>query len=322
MFAICIESSHARGLGHLYRSLTLADALRASGRPSHFLINEHSSSIELIRARGYEADIVDLGDGRGWDREWLHAHPQVRVWIDDRLDTDESHASRVKEAGVRLVTFDDRGTGARLADLHIAALACEGKELEGERVLCGVGYLLLDPALTGLRRVRSAPGSLLVTLGGSDTWGVTPRIMDALLQRGRGATVVLGPSFNHMAAVEAILARAPRDLFVVHQGGVPSLAAEMARHDLAITGGGMTPFQANAIGLPCVVIANEPFEVPVGRTLEHLGGSLFAGFHAEMDLSALDRELPLEAMSQAGMRAIDLRGCERVASELLLQAER
>lgn len=322
MFALCIESSHARGLGHLYRSLTLASAMRAQGMTPHFLINEHPSSVALIRQHGYGVDVVDLGSDSTWELDWLRVHPEVKVWINDRLDTGEAHARRVKAAGMQLVTFDDRGCGAAWADLHIAALAFDDADtLQGGKVLHGVDYLVLDSGLAKLKRLRNSPESVLVTMGGSDTWGVTPRVMDALLQRGRGATVVLGPAFAHADAVNEVLARSPAGQFTVYHEGVPSLTDEMVRHDLAITGGGITPFQANATGLPCIVVANEVFEVPVGRMLARLGGSVFAGFHKEMDLSVLDRSLPLTAMSQAGMNAIDVRGSDRVIAALAALSE-
>lgn len=322
MFAICIESSHARGLGHLYRALTLADGLRRRGRALHFLVNEHPMAIDLIRAHGYGVGVVDLGGDAHWEEAWLESLPAVNVWVNDRLDTDATHARRVRARGVRLATFDDRGTGAAFADLHIAALAFDDVgRLQGRRVLSGVDYLMLDPKLADRRRRRDTADAWLVTLGGSDTWGVTPRIMDALLSLGRHASIILGPSFDHMAQVDAVLARAPAGLFKVHRGGVPSLADAMARHDVAITGGGMTPFQANAMGLPCIVVANELFEIPVGRALERLGGSIFAGFHQDLDLTVLQRRLPIAELSEAGMGAIDLRGCDRVVDALIALTE-
>lgn len=318
MFAICIESSHARGLGHLYRSLTLADGLRRRGWPLRFLVNAHPMSIDLIRSQGYEASVIDLTSEPGWESAWLAAHPAVKVWVNDRLDTSAAHAQRVLSRGVRFATFDDRGSGAAFADLHVAALAFgDAGRLQGRRILSGVDYLMLDPALAGHRRQRNTADALLVTLGGSDTWGVTPRIMEALLSLGQRASIVLGPSFGHVAEVDAVLARAPVGMFTVHRGGVPSLADEMARHDLAITGGGMTPFQANAMGLPCIVVANETFEIPVGQALERLGGSVFAGFHQDLDLSVLHRPLQIAQMSAAGLSAVDLRGCDRVVEALV-----
>lgn len=296
--------------------------MRARELSLRFIINEHSSSIAMLREHGYAVDVVNLEADDGWEMDWLRAHPAARVWINDRLDTRENHGRRIKAAGLQLATFDDHGGGAAWADVHVAALSFgEIDQLKGRRILRGMDYLVLDPALARFRRVRRSGGAMLLTMGGSDTWGVTPRVMDALLQRGLGATVVLGPAFRHHNAVDAVQVRAPAGLFTVHRGGVPSLIAEMANHELAITGGGMTPFQANSIGLPCVVIASESFEIPVGRALERLGSSVFAGHHTEMDLSSLDSGLPLTAMSQAGIDAIDLRGIDRVVTALVELAE-
>ena len=56
------------------------------------------------------------------------------------------------------------------------------------------------------------------------------------------------------------------------------MAEEMSRHDLAVTGGGMTPFEANAAGLPCIVVANETFEIQVKtKTSRPLGKLLLKG---------------------------------------------
>jgi spore coat polysaccharide biosynthesis predicted glycosyltransferase SpsG len=316
MFAVCIESSHARGLGHLYRSLTLADAMRAGGLTLRFLMNDHASSVELVRNRGYGVDVVDLANETGgWEEAWVAYHPEVRVWINDRLDTTAGHAERVKAAGLRLVTFDDRGGGATLADLHIAALAFDDAHvLAGHKVLHGVDYLILDPDLGRRRRLRTRVESVLVTLGGSDTWGVTPRVMQWLMERRRPATVVLGPAFAHDEEVARLMREAHSSLLTVRRG-VSSLADEMDRHDLAITGGGMSPFQANASGLPCIIVANEVFEVPVGRALARLGGAVFAGHHSEMVLPLLE-DLSVPVMSRAGIEAIDLKGSARVIESM------
>ena len=90
---------------------------------------------------------------------------------------------------------------------------------------------------------------------------------------------------------------------------------EFHRHDLAITGGGITPFEANASGLPCVVIANELHEIPTGLALQKLGGSVFAGHHGALQTPLFAPDLPLEQMSRDGMCA-DQNGTSRVITAL------
>lgn len=310
MFALCIESSHARGMGHLFRAVTLGQALAAKGHAICFLVNKDPVAIAVLAERGIAAEPVDLWDWRsGWETE-LIARLGIRVWINDRLDTNARHAERVRSAGLPLVTFDDRGEGAALADLNVAALAFDDRnQLQGRRVLVGPRYLILPPEIAHFRRVRTEAMPLLVTLGGSDTWGATVKVVELLARSGLGATVIVGPSFGHHRELAQVLSSA-----MVLKRGVPSLIAEMSRHGLAVTGGGITPFEANALGLPTIVVANENHEIPIGRALEAFGGAIFAGHHTAIDISVFDRPLPIETMSRAGLAAIDGRGTDRVVA--------
>lgn len=301
-----------RGMGHFYRALNLIGAMRAAGQSCKLYLNDYRPGRRLLDQAGIDYSTVDLVDVESdWEAEAI-ARDGIRVWINDRLDTDARHATNVTARGIPLVTFDDRGEGAAFAALHVAALAFDPSEqLLGRRVLRGIAYLILNPEIARHRRVRTRADRLIVTLGGSDTYGVTVKVINVLSAAGRTATVIIGPGFRH----EQELAEVAGPTFEIRRG-VPSLIAEFERHDLAITGGGITPFEANASGLPCIVIANETFEVAIGKELERLGGSVFAGFHSSIERSALTREVPIANMSRAGMEQIDLCGAERIVREL------
>ncbi|MBY3179581.1 glycosyl transferase [Rhizobium leguminosarum] len=316
MFVFCIESSHARGMGHLFRSLTLAAELRSRGHPVLFLANDHPNSLRIIRERGFDVALHDLASVTGWENGFIEPDASSSVWINDRLNTQRSHSEAIKRLGAKLVTFDDRGDGAELADMNICALLFEKTEgLKGKDVRLGVEYMILNPEIATYRRIREKLASILVTLGGADTYRVTVRVAKWLSSKPFPVTIVTGPSFQHMAELEEVVATAAPDRFkLLNQ--VPSLAAEMHGHDLAITGGGVTPFEACAAGLPCVVIANEPFEIPVGRALEELGAAFFAGHHSAFDLGILEKPIPIKSMSETAMAKVDLGGVGRVADLL------
>ncbi|ACI53713.1 putative glycosyltransferase spore coat polysaccharide biosynthesis protein [Rhizobium leguminosarum bv. trifolii WSM2304] len=317
MFVFCIESSHARGMGHLFRSLTLATELRSRGHSVRFAANDHPNSLRIIRERGFDVALYDLAAVTGWEEGLVDPTTVPSpIWINDRLDTRRPHSETIKRLGAKLVTFDDRGDGAELADMNICALLFEKTEdLKGEDIRLGVEYMILNPEIERYRRVRQSLASILVTLGGADTYGVTVRVAKWLSSKPFPVTIVTGPSFQHMAELEEVVSTAEPDRFkLLNQ--VPSLAAEMYGHDLAITGGGVTPFEACAAGLPCVVIANEPFEIPVGRALEGLGAAFFAGHHSEFDLGILEKAIPIRSMSETAMTKVDLGGVGRIAALL------
>jgi spore coat polysaccharide biosynthesis predicted glycosyltransferase SpsG len=313
MYAICIESSHHRGMGHYYRALNLAEALQQAGRPYIIYLNDHTPSLQNLVERGVRHRVVNLLNyTSNWEAS-LIMKDGITLWINDRLDTDIHHAENIKKAKIALVTFDDRGSGAALADLHIAALAFDDDEpLQGAKVLRGAEYLILNPEIQLYTRERKQSGSILVTLGGSDTYGVTVKVVKLLKEMGLTATVVIGAAFMHTATLHEVLT----DSFTL-KCGVPSMIEEYSYHELAITGGGITPFEANASGLPCVVIANELFEIPVGNELQRLGGSVFAGYHESLSRPLFSTDLPLEKMSQAGLRNIGLQGTQHVIGALM-----
>ncbi len=312
MIAICIESSHAKGLGHLFRGIHLARCLARHHRRHIILVNRHPPSIRLLEASGLPFMIVPLNAAQEWEPSVI-TELGIDLWINDRLDTSRRHAERVKACGVALATFDDAGNGAALSDLHIAPLAgFRRAPLTGERLLTDLRYLILDPALSPYRRPREKMNRLLVTLGGSDTHAVVITVVDMLTRLGWGATIHSGPGSKYGDDLKRRLGKA----FTL-ASSVPSMGALYWEHDLAITGGGITPFEAAATGLPTVVIANEPFEIPTGTFLAAKGAACFAGHHARLTFDGLDNALAaagerLCAMSACGLSTIPQDGVENV----------
>jgi spore coat polysaccharide biosynthesis predicted glycosyltransferase SpsG len=257
--------------------------------------------------------VVSLTD---FDTDWegkLVRQYGVKVWVNDRLDTDIRHARHVKDAGAKLVTFDDRGSGAELADLHFAPLAFDEQEpLQGKRVFRGTDYLILSDEIDRFKRQRTARDRVVVSLGGSDTYGVTVKVVEILRKRGWTATVIIGPGFEHERELTDVLT----GNFTVKRG-LPSLIEEFSRHDIAVTGGGVTAFEAAASGVPTIIVANELFEIPAARYLQSVGASVFAGYHESIDEGMFTRDFDVAAMSSRGMACITTGGVLKVASQLM-----
>src|SRR3569832_902418 len=101
VLALCLEASHARGMGHLFRALALAQGLTSQGGKVHFYLNPFAPAEDLLRARGRSFSTVTLNDG-----DWaaaIIAADGITAWINDRLDTGAAHAQSVRQAGAHLV---------------------------------------------------------------------------------------------------------------------------------------------------------------------------------------------------------------------------
>ncbi len=313
MFALCVESSHQRGMGHLFRMLNFAKYLNEQNEDVVFLVNAHQPAITIINGNGFDHEIVPLRDLRSnWERHLIQKYG-IDIWVNDRLDTNAIHSQNVKDTRVKLVTFDDRGDGVAMADLHVAALVFEAiHTLSGRKVLSGVRYLILNKDIDTYRRRRLGLNKIVVSMGGSDTYGVTIQVVEALKNSQIPVTVIVGPGFDHM---EQLLQMMP-DHFKLRVN-VPSLVEAFAEFDLAITSGGVTPFEVCASGLPCIVVATEEFEISVGENIEKMGAGIFAGYYQQMKKIMLDQTINIDRMSKQAMSSVDTKGVDRVYKEIM-----
>lgn len=312
MFALCVESSHQKGMGHFFRALNFIDYLNSKNSVYIVFINNDPIACSILKSKNIPFETVDLMDhDSDWESKLILKY-HVDIWINDRLDTIIKHAENVNKNTIKLVTFDDRGSGAELSDIHIAALSFEKTEkLRGKRVLTGIEYLILNKEIEKYKRIRKTCKKTIVTLGGSDTYGVTLKVIDVLKTFNKKATIHLGPSFQNSAELKAVI----DDNFHIISN-VPSLIEVFYGYDLAITGGGLTPFEANASGLPCIIIANEAFEIQNGQFLANIGSSIFAGYYKDLQHEVFNKSLNIEQMSIYGIKNIRLDGVEKVYNEI------
>jgi spore coat polysaccharide biosynthesis predicted glycosyltransferase SpsG len=199
-----------------------------------------------------------------------------------------------------------------LADINISPILGLLTPPPGSKALCGKEYILFGREIKNARRIRTTIKSIVVSMGGSDTHGLTVHVVRELKKMGIGATVVLGPLASAQGELQAEI-----DARFCVKRAVPSLAEEFLLHDLAITNGGLTPFQANAAGLPCIVVATEPHEVTMGKYLDGLGASVFAGFREKVDIPlTLGKITSIEQMSKKGINTFDFDAAERIYKEI------
>lgn len=310
MIAICIESSHQRGMGHFFRALNMLVYFRDVKEQAVLLINNDEPAIQILNDKQVRYEIIDFADvTSNWEKDIIQKY-QVDVWLLDKFETRIELAEHVKSEGVILAAIDDRGAGSELVDLHFCAMLFH--DLRGKHIYSGKEYMILNPEIAKYRRQRTELRKVLVTLGGSDTYGVTVKVVNILKKKGYSADIVTGPDFQHKDLLNQVI----DSRFVVYNT-VPSLIAKFYEYDLAITGGGITCFEANASGLPCVIIASELHEIDNGKYLSGFGGARFAGYYRNIEEEEFDlEELDIEAMSMNGLNAFELNGMQNIYNKI------
>jgi len=162
MFAICIEASHSKGMGHLFRMLNFATYLKEQNEQVVFFINNNDKTKKILKDNNINYEIVDLLENQSnWENDLIGKY-EVDFWINDRLNTTEKHSLNIKENHVKLITFDDLGAGAKNSDINVCGLFFNNSNLQGKKILKGENYLILNSEIDAYKKERTGIKNILV----------------------------------------------------------------------------------------------------------------------------------------------------------------
>ncbi|MCB2186166.1 MAG: hypothetical protein KQJ78_07095 [Deltaproteobacteria bacterium] len=326
------EAAKGIGLGHLMESLALAGELRARGAACRYLITPYAPAGEILDAAGLAWEAAPLAEGPARLAPWRAAGERWCV-VDHRAAA-WPHLAALQAQGWQVAVLDQLGGKPVICQVLVnpslpPPWLCYDFP-QGEPRLClGPAYALLRPEFRAWRgrppEPRRAPPRVLVTLGGVDRTGATLRVVEALAGLGPGVAkeVILGAGFAHQAALDRLAAgRAPG--FSFHRA-VTDLARRLARADLVISAGGNTLYEAAALGVPALVLWEDPHEALQGEAFAargaawNLGKGMATGLQEIREAVAhlLADPARREAMSRQGRDLVDGQGVGRLADILL-----
>lgn len=329
-----LDASPQVGAGHAMRCLALAEALAADGWETAFatapgavatvpaLAGQEVLEIDtppdgepgVLEARwpgGCRLLVVDhYGRGAGFERA-------CRPWCETVLAIDDL-ADRRHDCDLLL----DQTAGRVAADY-------QGLVPGGCRLLLGAAYALLRPAFARMRgqTLPRDPGGpvkhLVVSLGATDPYGVTARVLDGIAESDLelDVDVAVGSSTPQLDAVREKAARlpVPARLHI----DCEDMAALMAGADLAFGAGGMSAWERCCLGLPTIMFVLAKNQRHVGAALAAAGaaslldGSCPAVADIAEALTGLARDgTRRRAMAEAAAALCDGRGVARVMMEL------
>jgi len=320
------------GMGHLYRcrALAMGIAAQAPGSDMTFCVEGDGAAI-LAEIPEANVSVVTAWDAGGviWD-----------AIIVDRLNAAPSQIALLKQDCRCLVSLDDTGDGRLGADIAVNALypppmtAPMTAPLNQRRLaLDGPAYLAIDHRFVNdSRTVGPGVEHLLVTQGGSDTYGVVPRLVALMVPwLAEHAAITLhvqtGPGFEAGAALNAVLKSLPGDIEerIEWHHGVDDLAAMFHGMDLAISAAGITAFELAASGVPLLLVTAEPKEIETAHRLDDTGMAINLGHFDRLIPAALNDVLNRAVEDQAlrrrlsskGRQVVDGRGVERIVDAIM-----
>ncbi len=319
---ICFRTkgNHKQGMGDVIGSLALSEEFKSRGHIVNFIVDNDIEAIAVIKKFGYKVIMVKANNGNEvWNKRYFD------VVIVNQLSTPWEQLSIIKQHCRKLVTIDDTGDASKkLADLRINPL------YYAEGAYCGPSYISLHPVFQKVhehkKAIRDNVEHILVTMGGSDTYGFTPQILEVLSTYPEEIkiTVIIGPAFKHNRELKKVVSASMRGFDIFGDVNIKAMCQWIQWADVAICAGGNTLFEMACCGTPAIVICSEPFEEETAYRLEKMGFGKVISFNEQLDsvkledlLNRLHNRVIRESQSKAGTRLIDVMGARRIANKIL-----
>lgn len=258
-----VAGNNEIGLGHVYRSLILANNIL--DHEVLFLVEKNSElAKEKIADNNYFVQI-QTQDSIVDDIKTLHPD----VVINDLLDTSAEYIVALKTFCQKVINFEDLGEGAKQADIVINALYPEDKMIKDHYF--GHQYFIpRDEFLfTGHSTPQSKVKRVLITFGGTDPNNYTKKVIDAIENycdsNDIKITVICGLGYLHYESIS----KHPK---VKVLRNVSNISKYMKEADIIFSSAGRTVYEIACIGTPAIILAQNE------RELTHLFGSIENGF--------------------------------------------
>jgi len=315
------------GFGHIRRCLSLAHALRSFQVSSAFVLDGDSKAVGIVESEGHPAILIDGDDFAQTSRE-MGKHVAKAVVVDS-YSHPASYLKNLKSNRNLVVALDDLASEFVPADLVVNGTAsAEHLPYAADAsvtYLLGCPYILLRPEFEDfIERSYASVNRVLITLGGSDAFDLTPRVVEWVRSVFPVADidVVVGPLSLNRTDLEA----AASALEKIHLHHEPDMGCLMRACDLAVSGGGQTTYELAATGTPTVAIRVAPNQtlnlrgLSAARTLIWAGDAADANLHEQVvhALRMLAGSQSLRgALGSNGRQLVDGRGAVRVAEKIV-----
>jgi len=333
---IRIEASKKIGYGHLMRTSVLAEELQSRGWPIIFLCNNDPSLLQLLEKKSFSYKILKNKAGSVRDQkdvtDILYESPG-NIFIHDNYGITFNYERAVKPFTQLLVAFDDEANRGFLADIIInqnygaESLQYTLKNKE-TKILAGSRYVLLRDEFISKRKMRGPKRirELLLIFGGSDTQGMTFKMLKALNEAAFERNLILNCTAGKNYKGFRKISRLSRihDHINLHLN-VKSMPELMGKMDMAISASGSTVWELLYMGIPSLLIITAENQKMIARNLDKDGYAVNLGWYDKLSGPMIVKEVTTLILDQKkqdrfirkGRKLIDGKGRARIAQEII-----
>lgn len=246
--AIYVNGNQKRGMGHIYRSLDLADEFYCN---LDIFYNKNQTCREMFGdTKHHLIPVENENEIITYVRK-----EQYKIFINDVLETSVEYMNSLKNAAsdMRIVNFEDEGEGVYKADLVINALYQEARYDNmkvGERYYIAPKLFLFYSPI----QIKDTVQTVFISFGGADPQNYTQRIFDIITKekyRSKDFVVAVGRAYEYVE--NAMIYNKYSNIQVYYD--VDDMPGLMSQCDIAITSRGRTGYELALLGIPTISMA-------------------------------------------------------------------
>lgn len=289
--AIYVNGNTKRGLGHVYRTMELADEFYV--KPDiYYDVNQTDKKVfgttthNLIGVNGIGELYATL------------SKKKYAVIINDILSTsiDYMIALRQTNPDCKIISFEDDGEGVNEADLVFNALFNDSKGRPN--VYSGEQYYIAPKIFMFYEpiKIKENVETVLITFGGADPQNYTDRLLRIISEddkyRKYHFCVVLGKAKNNIE--QLMKYKDKQNIEVMYD--IKNMPEVISKCDMAVTSRGRTVYELGILGVPSIVMSQNEREQQHGFAC-HENGYNYIGLNPSDNIikSNLDMYIGLSA---------------------------
>jgi spore coat polysaccharide biosynthesis predicted glycosyltransferase SpsG len=272
--AIITDGDNTIGMGHIYQSITLADALlkQLHNRAKIFFMTKSSqNAVARISESGY--NVYHYPDDNSILNALKNEKPDRIIF--DKLNVAPVLARRIKETiDAKLIIFTNLTTANQYADVTIMAgmdshfrNIYNKDEMTGKVHFWGPKHWLLRPEFYEYHKKKkdllTRVEKIMLIFGGADSSNITSIVLNELLHMNSTFKIIvaLGAAFTHHEELNTILAgnRLTRSTVQIVEN-LTNVAETMHKNDVVFASPGLSFFEALLVGTPVLCFHQNEFQ--------------------------------------------------------------
>lgn len=322
LIIIRTDGNNLIGMGHIYRSITLAQEFKKFNAEICFIIGNNSSIFSKLQKYGkcYISNNLETKEIQIIQK----LNPDIIIidLLKKFFPFSKNYFLQIHSIG-KLVTIDFIGNENKYSDLTINYLF-KPKIHSFDNAYFGLKYAIIRKQFLRFRKnfyIKKNVKSILILQGGADTHGFSLKIIKALskIDKNIAITLVAGPAFLEWKKLLK-LKKYFKNLKILHN--ISNMPKEMIKHDLAISAAGNSLLELLFLGIPTIIVCAERHEVDFAKYIHSQKLAIFLGFGHDLSQKKiliftqsviLNYDLRKTLYSNSRKR-IDIKGISRVTT--------